>query len=342
MRLVADKRLLRIISRFPSRRILVLGDLMLDHFIRGGCSRISPEAPVPVVRVREESHAPGGAGNVCSNLCSLGAEVSVLGLVGDDLAGNQLLSDLEQRGVEVSGVLVNDSRITTRKTRIVADHQQVVRVDRETPHSISPASQRKLLSRLKAMVRGAHALVISDYGKGLVTPGVVQNALKVAHRARLPVLVDPKIEHFRRYRGVDCITPNFREAWAGMRLLPSTDEEAVDRLGARILKALRLRSVLITRGEKGMSLFEAGRRPRHIPTRAKEVFDVTGAGDTVVSVMALALASGAALFEAAVTANTAAGVVVAKLGTATVTTAEIRRALRQAAADAPASDRSRR
>ncbi|MFA6028997.1 MAG: D-glycero-beta-D-manno-heptose-7-phosphate kinase [Elusimicrobiota bacterium] len=324
------KRLLTLVDRLPGRRVMVLGDLMLDQFIRGGVSRISPEAPVPVVLVREESHLPGGAGNVCSNLAALSAVPSVYGVVGGDDAGEHLLSDLKARGVDVSGVQVEPGRVTIQKVRVIAEHQQVVRFDRETPGHLPAHALERLCARIEKKAAEADALIISDYGKGVVTPLAVRRAVRAARRRGIPVVVDPKIEHFRRYRGVDCITPNTHEAWAGMRMIPSGDEGAVLDLGRRILRTLRTRFLLITRGEKGMSLFLPGGKTRHIPTQAKEVFDVTGAGDTVTSVMALALAVGAAPFEAAVIANAAAGVVVGKLGTATVSVCELRAAVTDA------------
>ena len=322
-----NRRLQHLLDRFPGRRILVVGDIMLDQFLRGKVSRISPEAPVPVVTVTEDSVMPGGAGNVASNLTALGATVSLLSLIGDDAPGRQLIADLRARGMDTGPIVADPSRPTTQKCRIVAEHQQVVRVDRETLDPVPAAVQRTLLSHLAGAVRAADALVISDYGKGVVTRAVVRKALTLAHRHRVPVLVDPKIEHFKLYKGVDCITPNTAEAWGGMRESPKQGEQAVRDLGGRIMKSLRLRSLLITRSEKGMSLFQAGKPVRHIPARAREVYDVTGAGDTVISVMALALASKASHFEAAVLANAAAGVVVGKLGTATVTRAEIAAAL---------------
>ncbi|MFH2201523.1 MAG: D-glycero-beta-D-manno-heptose-7-phosphate kinase [Elusimicrobiota bacterium] len=326
-------RLRTLLDRFPGKRILVLGDLMLDQFIRGSVARISPEAPVPVVAVRQETHAPGGAGNVSSNLTALGAQVSLFSVVGSDLAGARLLDDLRERGANTDGVLQLDSRVTTQKCRVVAEHQQIVRFDRETLSSLPRSAQDEMLKRLRSALATAHALIISDYGKGIVTEHVVRRALSAAHRTRRPVLVDPKVEHFKRYRGVDCMTPNIHEAWAGMRLQPVENEEDIARLGKRILRSLRLRSVLITRGEKGMTLFRARtkRRITHIPTVAKEVFDVTGAGDTVISLMALALASGSSMHEAALLANVGAGIVVGKLGTATVSIAEIRRGLTELA-----------
>jgi len=319
------KRLRAIVSRFREKRILVLGDLMLDHFIRGKVRRISPEAPVPVVAVSEDSHMPGGAGNVCSNLAALDARVSVFSTIGDDLPGSHLIADLEERGVDVRGMVLDSNRVTTKKTRVVAEHQQVVRFDRETLRPLTAGSQRELMKRLVAALPTADALIVSDYGKGIVTKSAVATALKAAHRAKIPVLVDPKVEHFLRYRGVDCMTPNIHEAWGGLGLPVHEDDNAVLTLGKKILSRLRLRSVLITRGERGMTLFERSpSRIWHIPTEAREVFDVTGAGDTVISTMALALASGAKLEEAAFLANVAAGIAVGKLGTATIKVSEIR------------------
>lgn len=321
------RRLDVLLDRFPKRRILVVGDLMLDQFVRGKVGRISPEAPVPVVAVAEESWMPGGAGNVCCNLAALGASVSLVSAIGTDPAGAQLLSELRARGMDTSPIVSDPGRVTTQKCRIVAEHQQVVRVDRESAQPVGAALQRQLLERLRRAAAQADALVVSDYGKGVVTRAMLRAALRVAHQLGIPVIVDPKVEHFKLYKGVDCITPNAAEAWGGMRLSPKPGEEAVRALGRRIIKTLRLRSLLLTRSEKGMTLFEASGAVRHIPARAREVYDVTGAGDTVVSVMALALASGARLYEAAVLANAAAGVVVAKLGTATATRAELRAAL---------------
>ncbi|MBI5244825.1 MAG: D-glycero-beta-D-manno-heptose-7-phosphate kinase [Elusimicrobia bacterium] len=322
------KKLHAIVDKFLGKNVLVLGDLMLDQFIRGSVERISPEAPVPVVAVREETHLPGGAGNVCSNLAALGARVSVFGMVGEDAPGSGLLGDLRDRGVDVSGVRIESGRVTTQKVRVIAEHQQVVRFDRETSGHLPSQALARISEGLSERAAAAHALVISDYGKGVVTPLVVRRAVRSARLRRIPVVVDPKVEHFKRYRGVDCITPNTQEAWAGMRAHPCADEAALRALGMKILRSLRVRFLIITRGEKGMTLFQHREPPRHIPTQAQEVFDVTGAGDTVTSVMALSLACGAKPFEAAVIANAAAGVVVGKLGTATLSAAELRAAIR--------------
>jgi D-beta-D-heptose 7-phosphate kinase/D-beta-D-heptose 1-phosphate adenosyltransferase len=324
----AERRdLLRTIARFRGRRVLVVGDLMLDQYIRGSVSRISPEAPVPVVRVTGESHIPGGAGNVVSNLADLGAIVAVVGVVGEDEAGRRLLEQFRGRGADVDGVCVDAERQTTQKCRVVAERQQAIRYDRETVGPLSHSTETRLLASLSDELSRAEAVILSDYGKGVIGPRLLSRAIPAARRRGIPVTVDPKPEHFRRYRGVTCVTPNTNEAWACMRREPKPGAEAVDALGADILKTLRSRSVLITRGPDGMSLFEAHGKVTHIPTVAREVFDVSGAGDTVISTLTLALAAGASLPRAAVLANQAAGIVVAKLGTATTDPDELAEAL---------------
>jgi D-beta-D-heptose 7-phosphate kinase/D-beta-D-heptose 1-phosphate adenosyltransferase len=319
-------RLHHLVGRLPKTRILVVGDLMLDQFIRGGVSRISPEAPVPVVQVRSESFMPGGAGNVAHNLAALQARVEIIGLVGEDLAGRRLVDDLAAQGVETGRIVRDPDRVTSQKCRIIAEHQQVVRYDRETPRPLPASAEGAILRGLAEALPHAQAVLLSDYGKGIISPRVLKSAIDGARSLGIPVTVDPKIEHFGRYRGVDCITPNTSEAWSGMRRTPAP--EGLNDLGWDILKALRARSVLITRGPDGMSLFEKGGRLTHIPTRAKEVFDVTGAGDTVISVLTLALACRASMRDAAALSNYAAGIVVGKLGTAVATGAELREVLR--------------
>ncbi len=322
------KQLRRLVSSFPDKRVLVLGDLMLDQYIRGTVGRISPEAPVPVVRVAAESSIPGGAGNVAANLAALKARVSILGVVGEDPAGQELLSHFSGLGIDTGPIVLDPRRVTSQKCRVIAERQQVVRYDRETAEPLDSALEDKLLSRLTAALKDAQALILSDYGKGVLTPRVLRTAIGMARRARLPVTVDPKIEHFKRYRQVTCITPNLHEAWSGMRRTPQAGVDAIERLGRDILKILRSESVLITRGPDGMSLFRDGGRVRHIPTRAREVFDVTGAGDTVISTLTLALACGAPIGHAAAVSNYAAGIVVGKLGTATASIPELHRLLR--------------
>jgi len=325
----SDKpRLRRLVSQFPDKRVLVVGDLMLDHYIRGSVSRISPEAPVPVVRVQHESNVAGGAGNVAVNLAALGASVAVIGVIGTDDAGHRLGELLSTHGIAVAGLIQDGARLTSQKSRVVAERQQVVRYDRETAGPLSQETEQKLIDSLPRAIEGAEAVILSDYGKGVLTPRVLNAAIAWCKRFDRPVTVDPKIEHFKRYRGVTCVTPNLHEAWGGMRRDPKPGEEALEALGRDILKTLRSKSVLITRGPDGMSLFKASGPSLHIPTRAREVFDVTGAGDTVISTLTLALAARAKIEDAASVANYAAGVVVGKLGTATCTPGELLRVLR--------------
>ena len=325
----ADRsQLRRLVAGFPNRRILVVGDLMLDQYIRGTVGRISPEAPVPVVRVDQESFVPGGAGNVAANLAALGARVHVMGVVGDDQAARRMLSHFGENGIETGHVVFDRERVTSQKCRVVAERQQVVRYDRETAEPLSSATEQRLLERLPAALAESDAVILSDYGKGVVTPRILKAAIAQARRAKRPVTVDPKIEHFKRYRGVTCTTPNLHEAWTGMRRPQQPGLESLERLGRDILKTLRAQSVLITRGPDGMSLFKSSGQILHIPTQAREVFDVTGAGDTVISTLTLALASGARVEQAAVISNHAAGIVVGKLGTATASIPELLRTLR--------------
>lgn len=309
--------------------VLIIGDLMVDRYIRGSVNRISPEAPVPVVDVHHEEFMPGGAGNVASNIAALGGKPSLVSLVGEDPDGDRLLSTLRDRSVDVSSVVADPNRPTILKTRVLAGHQQVVRFDRENRSPFPKGLVDRLLENIHEKLKDARAVVISDYGKGMVNRRLLKTVLGWAHRQGKPVTVDPKIEHFLSYRGVDCITPNLKEATEGVRALPPQTDAEVDQLGQRILRRLRCRSVLITRSERGMSLYREGQPPMHIPSQAQEVFDVTGAGDTVIAALSLALAAKIPLADAARISNAAAGVVVGKLGTATVSPSELMTALRK-------------
>jgi D-glycero-beta-D-manno-heptose-7-phosphate kinase len=303
-------------------RVLVLGDVMLDEFIWGNVARISPEAPVPVVQVTGHGFHLGGAGNVAANVRSLGGSAALAGVIGEDAAGEHVRSALARAGVEPLLLVASGGRPTTVKTRIIAHHQQVVRADREHTGEISSRLQSLLYDSARRALGSCQALVVSDYQKGVVTASLMQRLLQLARRRHIPVLVDPKVGHFARYRRATLVTPNQLEAEqaTGLPIRSPGDLLAV---GRRILSMLGCDAALITRGERGMSLFERGRRPTHIPTAAREVFDVTGAGDTVIATLALALSAGARLAEAAVLANYAAGVVVGKLGTAQATPDEL-------------------
>jgi D-beta-D-heptose 7-phosphate kinase/D-beta-D-heptose 1-phosphate adenosyltransferase len=313
------------------RHVVVLGDVMLDEFLWGTVGRISPEAPVPVVEVTRQSYHLGGAGNVAANVCALGGTAVLAGVVGSDPAAERVRESLGAAGVQAALVPSGGGRPTTVKTRIVAHHQQVVRADREQSDDIDAALEDGLVGRLRGALPSCGALIVSDYQKGVITPRLMKAVVSLARRLGIPVLVDPKVRHFALYRGVALVTPNQLETEqaTGIRIRGEDDLLAA---GARILRKLRCGAALVTRGEQGMSLFEGGSRPLHIPTAAREVFDVTGAGDTVIATVALALCGGARLAEAAMLANYAAGVVVGKVGTATATPDELMAAVEAAAA----------
>lgn len=312
------------------RRIVVFGDTMLDSFVRGQVSRISPEAPVPVVRVVREEAVPGGAGNVALNLCALGAKVSILTVIGHDEPGNRLLELFKEKGIDTSLVVRDTSRPTTEKIRVIAEHQQVVRFDRESSEPLSPILAKKAISHLTKAIAKADGMILSDYGKGMINSSNIRTAVSACRKQGIPLCVDPKVENFRKYRGVTCMTPNTKEACEGMGVTISNEQDYVAALGRKIVKRLGLESLLITQGANGMTLFENGKKINIMHTRAlaKEVFDVTGAGDTVISVLTLALSAGATPELAMQLANHAAGIVVGKLGTATTTPREIIRTLR--------------
>lgn len=295
---------------------------MIDQFVWGSVSRISPEAPVPVVRLERESSALGGAGNVLSNVIALGARALPVGVRGEDREGEQLERLCRSSGSPTEGLVTAPGRPTTVKTRIVAHHQHVVRVDREEDGPLPPAVAQALRERALACLDRAAAVVVSDYDKGAVSRDLLAALLPEASRRRLPVVIDPKIRLFLHYRPCTVVTPNAREAMeaAGMRARTDAEFEA---MGRRLLEQLGSPYLLITRGDRGMLLLNAKGGTLTIPAVAREVFDVTGAGDTVVALLALALAAGATMEESAILANRAAGVVVGKLGTATLTAQEL-------------------
>ncbi|HEY6264046.1 MAG TPA: PfkB family carbohydrate kinase [Candidatus Acidoferrum sp.] len=345
---IADSvpRLKRLIPRLRGKRIGVLGDLMLDRYLWGTASRLSPEAAVPIVDFAEQSECLGGAGNVAANIAALGAHVEAFGVIGSDEPGRALQKCLRAAGMADKGVLADSKRVTTVKTRIIARHQQVVRVDRERREPLRPETQEKLLHLLFAALKSLDALVLSDYDKGLITDDFADRVLSAAHQLKVPVFVKPKTSRLYAYRGARAIVCNAKEA--GFYVMRSlADEKSVEEAGRALLAHFGCGAIVITRGEKGMSVFEET-SPRHllIPATSfevtyarvgqagiergatgRQVFDVTGAGDTVLSVLALAAAAGASLPDAATLANTAAGVVVGKLGTASVTAQELLHAL---------------
>lgn len=303
-------------------RALVIGDLMLDEYLWGKAERISPEAPVQVVDVVREDLRLGGAGNVVNNLASLGCKVAVCSVIGADDNGTLLCHVFSGMGVDTDAVFEDLERKTGKKTRVIAAHQQIVRIDRESRGAITPRFEDRIISFLEKEGDSFQVFVVSDYLKGVLTPRVLQAIIAIGKRCGIPVVIDPKGDDYSKYSGATIITPNRKEAEQAARVA-ITDETSLSNAASRLLKELNLASLLITRSEAGMSLFNADGTSLHIPTVAREVFDVTGAGDTVLALLSLGLAAGMPLAEAARLANTAAGIVVGKLGTSTVTPDEI-------------------
>ena len=327
----------KIISRFPKSKILVIGDLILDEYIWGSVERISPEAPVPVVWANKRTYVPGGAANVANNIRSLDGGICLAGVIGKDENADILRSELKKRRMATGGIFTDPGRHTTVKTRIIAGHQQVVRVDWEHRDSLPREINQKIVKFIKKNIDGFDAIIIEDYGKGVINMQLLQDLIATAHAHKKIIAVDPKEEHFQFYHGVTSITPNRKElenAIRNLRIKDATNsfkfntdklftDKDVDSAAQEILKYLDLESILVTLGEQGMRLFEKNGRVTHIPTVAQEVFDVSGAGDTVIAAFALALACGASKLEAAHIANFAAGIVVGKLGTAVTTRKEL-------------------
>jgi rfaE bifunctional protein kinase chain/domain len=319
---ILKERFDRIFSQWGGRRILVLGDVMLDEYLWGSVSRISPEAPVPVVEIAKESLKLGGAANVALNVKSLGDEPILVGVIGNDRNGERMITALDDAGIAAEGILIDTTRQTTVKTRVIAQHQQVVRADRENTEEISEKIGEEVIGFVKGRVDDIGGVVISDYGKGMITHQLLSELIKLCRQKEIFVAVDPKETHFMNYKEVSLITPNHHEAGFayGKRI---KDEKILEEVGWGLLDKLKVKSLLITRGEQGMSLFEADRTLTHLPTRAKKVYDVTGAGDTVISSFTCAYVAGANYKESALISNHAAGIVVGEIGTAQVTKEEL-------------------
>jgi len=309
-----------LVRSFPSKRVLVIGDLMLDKYLWGKVGRISPEAPVPIVEVQRDTSCLGGAGNVSHNLESLGAKPLLVGIVGCDAEGEWIKANVR----DSHGIITTEQRPTTVKTRIIAHQQQVVRVDQEQKKPIPSSLETRILSIVQE--ERYEGILISDYNKGLLTRSLMKKVLPFAQQKKIPVFVDPKIENFSLFSPVTLINPNHVEAEQIVHHPCLTDDQ-VEKAGHKILEKISARYLILKRGEQGLSVFEKDRAAYHIPTHAKEVFDVTGAGDTVIATAALALLSGADIRQAAFLANTAAGVVVGKFGTASLSIGELAEAL---------------
>lgn len=317
------RRLAALVDRFARLRLLVVGDVMLDEYLWGEVDRVSPEAPVPVVHVRRESMALGGAGNVVRNVVAMGAQCRLCTVVGEDAAGDRVVDLLKDLGVDPSGVVRDPERPTTRKTRVEARSQQMLRFDRETDEPLSRTTTRRVLAALEAGAADVEGVVLEDYGKGVLTPGLLRGAMRRLVERGAWVAVDPK-GAVAPYRGAGLFKPNLREVeqLTGIR---ARDVAELARAVARLRRALGEQAeIVVTRGAEGMSLFAPEGEPVHVPIARSEVFDVQGAGDTSIAALALARRAGASLLEAVVIANAAAGVVVGKVGTATATPDEIR------------------
>ncbi len=306
-----------ILATLPGLRLAVLGDLMVDRFLWGRCDRISPEAPVPVVRLERETLKLGGAANVAANLHALGVQATLVGVCGDDATATTLRGLVRDLGVPADGLVVLPERPTTVKTRVIAQNQQVVRADMEDDRPLGQDEAGAVLTRLREL-GPFDGVVLSDYGKGLLTDAVLAEVIAWGRQEGSVLVVDPKKGDYRQYRGVTSLTPNQREAEAACAL-PITDRESLGRAGRLLQERTAADCVLITRGEHGMALFEAGGAEHHLPTEATDVFDVTGAGDTVIAVYTAALCAGASFRAAAGLANHAAGVAVREVGTVAVT-----------------------
>ena len=322
MKALDFNKLKKIIENFKNANVLVVGDLILDEFIWGDVSRISPEAPVPVVWVKKESFMPGGASNVANNLRSLGANVHLVGIIGDDEHGAVLKEELSAKGVITKGIITDETRPTILKTRVVAQHQQVVRIDREKVGLVDDRVLAKMLDYIKNIVKDIDAVIIEDYGKGVITPKLLAKVVPLAKANDKIISVDPKEEHFKYYKGITVITPNNHEAARAVGF-DIVDETTLKKAGEKLLNKLNCKIALVTLGENGMAVFRKGKPMERIPTVAQEVFDVSGAGDTVIASYTLSLASKADPIQSAHIANCAAGIVVGKVGIAVVTPSEL-------------------
>ncbi len=316
--------LVKIVDQFKDKKILVLGDVMLDKYIWGDVNRISPEAPVQIVNVSRESYAPGGAANVANNIAALGASSIIVGVVGNDRTRDTLSNELKKRNIDVSGLIADSNKRTIRKVRVFGRSQQLLRFDYEKKDDVDAKTEDLIFRFIAKKIDGVDAIVVSDYAKGTITKNLMEKLVKICNDRKKVIVVDPKPKHKGFYKDVTLITPNNKEAneMAGFTEEDSSDGH-VEKIGNLLLSELNS-AVLITRSEKGMALFEKNGDITSIPTFAKEVYDIVGAGDTVVASVALALASNASFRDAAIIANHAAGITVAKIGTSTVSTEELK------------------
>ena len=318
--------LIKIVEQFKNKKILVIGDVMLDKYIWGEVSRISPEAPVQVVNVLRESYAPGGAANVANNIAALNAKSLMAGVVGNDTTRGKLVSELKKRNIDVSGLVNSENKRTIQKVRIFGRNQQLLRFDYEKKGDVDIETENKIFDFISKIMDEIDAVIISDYAKGVVTKNLMQKLIVLCKEKNKIIIVDPKPKNKQFYKNVTLITPNYLEASQMAGFMEEEPLDNTEKIGKQLLKELNS-NVLITKGEKGMSLFEKNGDITSIPTFAKEVYDIIGAGDTSVATVALALVSGASFEEAAIIANHAAGITVGKVGTSTVSVEELKKSI---------------
>jgi D-beta-D-heptose 7-phosphate kinase/D-beta-D-heptose 1-phosphate adenosyltransferase len=319
---VDKSELLNIISLIPKKKIVVVGDVMLDVYIKGSVARISPEAPIPVVEIdAKDTKMPGGAANVASNITALGGRATIIGTTGKDMAGWELVNELKKNHVDTTGILALSDRPTTEKTRVLANTQQVVRIDREVKTALSDKQQDQVIQKALKAIKNADGIIFEDYNKGLLTTKVIRKLVAYAKAKKKIITVDPKFHNFFEFKGVTVVKPNMKEMTEALGT--EAVGETFETIGFKAMKRLQCKSVVLTRSEHGMTIFEQGHPPRTIPTVAREVYDVSGAGDTVIATLTLALTAGATLLQAATLANYAAGIEVEKLGVATVSAEEL-------------------
>ncbi len=319
---VDQTELLTLVGALQHKKVVVIGDVMLDVYIKGEVARISPEAPIPVVEINEDDKKmPGGAANVAANITALGGKAAIIGTIGKDTAGKELLKELKVLHVDTSGVLALSDRPTTEKTRVIANTQQVVRIDREIKSALSEKQQNQVIQKAVAAIQSADGVIFEDYNKGLLTSKVIRKVIAYAKSKKKIIAVDPKFHNFFEFKGVTVMKPNMKEVTEALG--PEAVGKTFETIGFKVMKRLGCKSVVLTRSEHGMTLFEPNKPPRTIPTVAREVYDVSGAGDTVIATLTLALTAGASLFQAAALANYAAGIEVEKLGVATVSAEEL-------------------
>ena len=315
-------------QRFKNTKILVVGDVMLDRYWWGSVSRISPEAPVPIVRLQNSTLAAGGAANVAANIAGLGATPVLVGIIGRDSDGQALSQRLSDSGVSADYLVEVEDRPTTVKTRVIAHSQQVTRIDQEMVHELSLADSKRVSASLENLITQIDGVIVSDYAKGLLTPAVLKSLIHSSTRQGKAVLVDPKGKDYTKYSGASLLTPNRKEAAEACKL-EENGYNVVECAGRQLLSDLEINAVLITQGEEGMTLFQRDQEPAHFHALAREVYDVTGAGDTVIATLATAVGAGSDLRSAAKLANIAAGIVVEQVGTTTISSAELQNALEQ-------------